>query len=529
MSKESNLTEAEELKDLDEFFEKEFLAPFSEQHFEELEQMEELLSTAPGEGEEALIDLESKIKSWLHTLKGDAGTVGLVGIEKVSHHLEDRVAEAEIETLVPEFFRFIDWLRDTINCLANDKPLNISAADYLSGDSSSEIASALVNDRARTTRVRVEKLDQLMELTGELIVASSILGNHCRSLSGADATTEKHIASLDALTTGLRDLSASFRLTPLEAVLKKMNRVVHEAASRTGKQVRLEINGAGVGLDKSIVERLPEPLMHLVRNSVTHGIEVPSVRESLGKPSEGVISISAEQEREKVTIKISDDGAGIDAKSVVARAKEKKLISEGVIPSEKEALELIFQPGFSTAEQVSDLSGRGVGMDIVREKLQEMRGSIVLDTELGKGTSFKLELPVSLALVEGAIVRVCEEKFIVPLENIEELVDLSHLGVENRADKAVYKRKQVPLTWLDECFENSSLKGSRDDDGVVIFTGKGSACRGFVANEVLGTCSTIVKGLEGQLFASSGVSGAAILADGSPCLIIDLNLVGKSY
>jgi len=341
---------------------------------------------------------------------------------------------------------------------------------------------------------------------------------------------------MEALTTELKDLSGSFRLVPLEGVFKKMNRVVHEAASRTGKNVKLELEGGGVELDKSIVEGLPEPLMHLVRNSITHGIEAPETRERLGKPENGTLSIVSKREKEKIIIEISDDGAGIDPKKVLEKAVTAGIVSDGAGLSDKETQELIFHPGFSTAEQLSDLAGRGVGMDIVRAKLQEMRGRISFDSTVGSGTKFTIELPLHLAVVEGAILQVSGERFIVPLDNIEEMVDISGFSLEEGASSVQFRNSSVPLMWVEDCFQSkgeNSAQTRRSHDpsmsrrGVVVFTGSGAESQGFVVNEVLGTCSTVVKSLETSVFTSPAVSGAAILADGSPCFILDLALLEK--
>lgn len=370
-----------------------------------------------------------------------------------------------------------------------------------------------------TVRVPADKLDTLVNLVGELVTVQARLSQF------AAIQNQPEIISIaeevERLTEDLRENAMNIRMVPIGTTFNKFKRLVHDLATELGKNVVLETDGAETELDKTVIERLSDPLIHLIRNSVDHGIEAPDVREKFGKPKHGTVRISAVHSGANVLIRVADDGAGLDSEAIRAKAVAKGLISPEVELSEKDAFALIFIPGFSTADKLTNISGRGVGMDVVKRNIEALRGSIEIESTKGAGTVMTLKLPLTLAIIEGLLVKVGAGQFVIPLPVVQECVELTPRDKteSNGRDLAHVRGEIVPYIRLRERF---LVTGQVPDIEQIIITDASAGKVGLVVDQVIGERQTVIKNL-GKLFRHvEGVSGATILGDGKVALILDV-------
>ena len=312
----------------------------------------------------------------------------------------------------------------------------------------------------------------------------------------------------------------NIRMLPIRATFEKFRRLVHDLARDLGKNVELAIEGAETELDKTVIEQLGDPLMHLIRNSMDHGIEPPAVRQTRGKRPTATIHLSARHSGASVLIAVADDGGGIDAAAVRARAVEKGLIAPGAELTESEIYALLFQPGFSTAKQVTDVSGRGVGMDVVRQKVDSLRGTIDVVSKPGAGTSVTLRLPLTLAIIDGLLVSVGDASFVLPLANTLECVELTRDDIARANGKHVanVRGEMVPYIRLRDHFH---IHAARPDLEQIMIVETEDGRYGLVVDQVLGDCQTVIKNLGRFYRHVQVVSGATILGNGTVALILD--------
>jgi two-component system chemotaxis sensor kinase CheA len=314
------------------------------------------------------------------------------------------------------------------------------------------------------------------------------------------------------------------RMVQIGETFNRFKRVVREVSKDLGKQIDLNISGADTELDKTLVEKISDPLMHLVRNSMDHGIESTEERIEAGKPENGTVNLSAFHESGNVVIEISDDGRGLSREKIFNKALEKGLIHEGQSLTNGEVYRLIFEPGFSTADSVTNLSGRGVGMDVVRRNIEALRGQVELESEPGKGTKMSIKLPLTLAIIDGFQVRVGDTQYIVPLDMVEECIELNEetSSTSNGGENYINLRDEIlPFVYLNEYFGTDKDEHGVNRDNVVVvqFGGKKA---GFVVDELLGEHQTVIKPL-GKIFQNlQGISGATILGSGEVAMIIDI-------
>ncbi len=373
-------------------------------------------------------------------------------------------------------------------------------------------------DTATSLRVPAAKLDQFVDLVGELVTVQarlSELAGRRDDLEIAEVSEE-----IERLTSALRENSMNIRMLPIRATFEKFRRLVHDLARDLGKNVELTIEGAETELDKTVIEQLGDPLMHLIRNSMDHGIEPPAVREARGKRSTATIHLSARHSGASVLITVADDGGGIDAAAVRARAVEKGLIAADAELTESETYALLFQPGFSTAKKVTDVSGRGVGMDVVRQKVDSLRGTIDVASMPGAGTSVTLRLPLTLAIIDGLLVSVGDACFVLPLANTQECVELTRDDIAQANGKHVanVRGEIVPYIRLREHF---NIRTARPDLEQIMIVETEVGRYGFVVDRVLGNCQTVIKNLGRFYRHVQVVSGATILGNGTVALILD--------
>jgi two-component system chemotaxis sensor kinase CheA len=371
---------------------------------------------------------------------------------------------------------------------------------------------------ASSIRVSADRLDQLVNLVGELVTVQARLSEVAARRDDADVLEISE--AVDRLTTALRENSMSIRMLPLKTTFERFRRLVHDLGIELGKEAELTIEGADTELDKTVIDQLNDPLVHLIRNSMDHGIETPEVRRAAGKPSTGTIHLSARHSGANVLIRVSDDGRGLDAETVRARAVERGLIDGAERLSEAQVFSLILEPGFSTAREVTEVSGRGVGMDIVRRSIEGLRGSIDIASRPGAGLTVTLRLPLTLAIIDGLLVRVGQAHFVLPLANSLECVELSRQEIENAHGKHIanVRGELVPYIRLSEHFQMETARPEREQI-MVVETEHGRY--GFVVDQVLGDHQTVIKNL-GRLYRNvQVVSGATILGNGTVALILD--------
>ncbi len=332
---------------------------------------------------------------------------------------------------------------------------------------------------------------------------------------------------IESLTTELRETSMGMRTLPLRSTFERFKRLVYDLSRSLHKEVELACDGGDTELDKTVIDQLNDPLMHLIRNCMDHGIEGPEVRRAAGKTAAGTIRLSARHAGAQVLVSISDDGKGIDREAVRARAIEKGLVASDARLSESEIFDLILAPGFSTAREVSDVSGRGVGMDVVRRNVEALRGSIEIASQPGQGSTVTLRLPLTLAIIDGLLVRVGHARFVMPLGNTVECVELTRQDIENANGKhlANIRGEIIPYIRLGEYLH---LRTERPEREQIMVAETEHGRFGFVVDQVLGDHQTVIKNL-GRLYRNvQVVSGATILGDGTVALILDLHRLAQN-
>jgi two-component system chemotaxis sensor kinase CheA len=375
------------------------------------------------------------------------------------------------------------------------------------------------NDQ-QTIRVNALKLEKLVNLVGELVIGSANTEINARRFS--DANMNEAMENLLRLVEEVRDTALGLRMVPIGETFSRYKRVVREVSRDLGKDIELRITGEDTELDKTLIEKIGDPLMHLVRNAIDHGIESPDERSAMGKPSKGTVNLDAFHDSGSIIIRIKDDGRGLQKTMLLNKAREKGLIQPDQHLTDQEIYQLIFAAGFSTAEKVSNLSGRGVGMDVVRQNIESLRGSIEIASEEGLGSTISIRLPLTLAIIDGFQVRIGDGKYILPLDMIEECLELDEsLRGENTDANYVNLRGEIlPFMHLSEMFgeRESHQEGQRDNIVVVKCAGKKA---GFVVDELLGEHQTVIKPL-GKVFQNiQGISGATILGSGEVAMVID--------
>ena len=383
-------------------------------------------------------------------------------------------------------------------------------------------ASAQAIAGGQTIRVDLEKLDRLVNLVGELVITQAMLAQQLSS-SGLAAMAE--LADLDQLTRELQDSAMSIRAQPIKSVFSRVPRIVRELEGETGKQVRLDIEGEMTELDKTVVERIGEPLTHLIRNAIDHGLESPETRLAAGKPAQGVVKLSAEHRGGRILICVSDDGGGINRERVRAKAIERGLITAETQLADEEIDNLIFAPGFSTAETVSNISGRGVGMDVVRKNVEALGGRISIQSRPGHGSIFTLALPLTLAILDGMIVSVGAETYVIPLTHIVESLrpqagEITSMG--NGRQMLNVRGAFLPIAPIGQ---QLGVQGAQNDPTKAVLIVVDSEENGqsvVMVDSILDQRQVVIKSLESNYRPVAGISGATILGDGRVALILDV-------
>jgi two-component system chemotaxis sensor kinase CheA len=391
-------------------------------------------------------------------------------------------------------------------------------------------APAAPSQGETTVRVDTKRLDQIMNMVGELVLVRNRLTS--LGMTKEDEELTKAVSNLDAVTTDLQGAVMKTRMQPIKKVFGRFPRVVRDLARSLNKEIKLILEGEETDLDKNLVEALADPLVHLVRNSVDHGIESPATREANGKPKEGMVVLSASQEGDHILLTIRDDGAGMDAEKLKRIA-----IDRGVLDAEaaarmpdKEAFSLIFAPGFSTKTEISEVSGRGVGMDVVKTKIAQLNGTVNIDSEMGVGTVLEIKVPLTLAILPTLMVVVGKQTFALPLAAVNEIfhLDLTKTNLVDGQLTIIVRERAIPLFYLDQWLVRDFTEKTREKGHVVIVQ-LGSQQIGFVVDSLIGQEEVVIKPLDRLLHGTPGMAGATITSDGGIALIIDVPNMLKYY
>ncbi len=375
-------------------------------------------------------------------------------------------------------------------------------------------------------RVDLDKIDRLVNMVGELVITEAMLRMQTRELDPEQTVSiQDGLTELSHHTRELQEAVMAVRMQPVSSIFSRMPRLVRETAGKLDKTIQLVLQGEQTEVDKTVVEVLGDPLTHMIRNSVDHGIEMPDVREAAGKPREGTINLSAFHRSGRIIIEISDDGAGINREKVLSKAREKGLIADDVHPTDEEIDHMIFMAGFSTADTVSDVSGRGVGMDVVRRNIESIGGTVHVLNRPGNGSTLTISLPLTLAILDGMIVRIGAEHYIMPTTSILESLrplEASVSKVEGRGDVLNVREEFIPLVYLNRVFgvENSASSAS---EGLVVLVEANRQKMGLVVDELVGQQQVVIKSIEENADPVAGISGATILGDGKVSLILDID------
>lgn len=365
-------------------------------------------------------------------------------------------------------------------------------------------------------RIEAAKLDRLINRVGELVIAAS--GTTLLTQQRQDAELMESVAIINSLVESIRDDALTLRMVPVGDIFGRFPRMVRETAQLLGKEIRLDIKGADTEIDKSMVEKLADPLMHIVRNAVDHGLESTEARRKAGKPAVGVVTLNAYHDSGAVVVEIRDDGGGINRERVLDKAIQRGLVAPGVVLSDQETLQLIFLPGFSTADKVSDLSGRGVGMDVVKRNIELLRGVVEIESHEGVGSVFRLRLPLTLAIIDGFRVEVDDVTLVMPLDTMIECVDMPSLPSGEHAQQINVRGNWLPYVSLRKLFGLPDATGPE----YVVIVHFGSDRAGIVVDRLLGEVQAVIKPL-GDIFKSlRGISGSTILGNGRPGLVLDV-------
>ena len=390
-------------------------------------------------------------------------------------------------------------------------------------DNKKPVAKPVVN---RTVRVDIEKLDVLMNLVSELIIAKNSLVSVASAEGSTNSTFNEQIEYIESVTTNLHESVMKVRMVPIESTVNKFPRMIRDLSKKLGKKMELYMSGEETELDRTVVDEIGDPLMHLLRNSADHGLESAELRKERGKPEVGSIYLDAYQDGNNVVIEVRDDGNGIDVEAVKNKAIERGVITaeQGDNMNDKEIIELLFSAGFSTAKQVSDVSGRGVGLDVVKSKIEALSGEVEVKSKLGVGSTWTIRLPLTLAIIQALMVEVGGEKYAISLGSIQTIEDIRKDDIKLvQAKEVIHLRGTViPLIRLSDVLDIESKKSS-DEDLLVVIVKKGDKLAGLVVDELMGQQEIVIKSMGKYINKCKFISGATILGDGEIALILDAN------
>lgn len=502
------------------------------------------------EMEEAMVALESDpenrellntIFRGAHTIKGNAASLGIATVAEFTHALESLLQRLRTGVIpvsrktVTLLLQSADALREMLpeamageeQRKSNHAALLVRLAEGGVGIEQHLPTAEVVNieepaggARNGTIRVEIQKLDGMLNLAGEIAIAQ---GRLHQALGGEKAGKDAFEAreQLERLSLDLQEEIVKVRMVPVGPVFRQYARVVRDIALAAGREARLALEGEEAKIDLSVVEHLKDPLTHMVRNAIDHGIESPEARRARGKDPCGLLTLKAFRDGGSIVVQLIDDGAGLNCERIIARAKERGLVADGDKLSEQEIFQFIFEPGFSTAANVTELSGRGVGMEVVRRDIEAVRGSVGLHSEAGKGTTFTIRLPLTLAIIEGFGVGVGDDTYIFPLHAVRECWPFAGQEQAGASGRGMINLRGEPLPYV-RLRHRFGIEASRPGrESVVVVVSQGVKA-GIVVDNLYGPRQTVIKPLDKQFFRSSSIAGSAILDNGRVALILDI-------
>jgi two-component system chemotaxis sensor kinase CheA len=530
--------------------------------------------------EDGLLQLESRpeddelihgIFRAAHSIKGTGGALGFTEVAGFTHHVEtvlDQMRQRQLSTtserielllkatdalsclidsakdgsavpdnldeIVESLRRQIDphaeaattvvAVEESADCLImfDDEPA--SEAPAAAPVSAGEAARSKAANHNESIRVSVAKVEELINLVGELVIANSMVQQAYASDDGDAQSLQEAIAAMDLTTQQLQEQVMAVRMMPIANVFRRFPRIVRDLASSLGKNVILETSGEETELDKQVIEEVSDPLTHLIRNAVDHGLETPAQRIAAGKSPEGRIHLRAFHEGGNVVIEIADDGAGINAQRVRQKAIDRGLIAADAVMTDEETNQLIMLPGFSTAEKITDVSGRGVGMDVVKRNVEALNGSISIRSTQGKGSCFRIRLPLTMAILDGLAMRLGNDVYVLPLLSVVESLrpEPKHIvHIAERGELVMVRGEPLPLIYTHRLF-NVTGEPTNPCDGLVVIVEHQGRKYGIVVDELIGQLQVVMKSLEANYERVDGVSGATILGDGRIAMIVDI-------
>ncbi len=472
------------------------------------------------------MDPEEAYLSWDITLQGD---IEKSQISEIFEWVEDD-CELEILPLADSHIEIVaNGSNETEKATDESKPMDLQVAspppERRVEEDRRQPARKAASPESSSIRVGIDKVDDLINMVGELVITQSML-----SQLGEDFDMSRverlndGLAELERNTRELQESVMRIRMLPISFAFNRFPRMVHDLSAKLDKKIELTMSGEQTELDKTVMEKIGDPLVHLVRNSIDHGIETPEARKAAGKSETGVVNLNAYHQGGNIIIEISDDGAGLNYEKILAKAIERGLVGENEELPEEKVYELLFEPGFSTADVVSDVSGRGVGMDVVKRNIMALGGGVDVKSVKGEGSTFTIRLPLTLAILDGQLVRVGDNTYIIPLVSIVESLLVDQKNVNEIAGKAeVYQLRSdyLPIIRLYDVFGIEPDRRSLDDGLLVVVEGD-SKKGGLLVDELLGQQQVVIKSLETNFRRVEGLSGATILGDGTVALIVDV-------
>lgn len=568
---------------------RELLTEFLGEAVEHLQQIEAALLALDNEPENPEA-LNSIFRSF-HTIKGNAGFMGLVPMQTLAHEVESlldlarnhklrlnaaiiteilrsrdalaaltqQVAEAIEQGKTPDRIIPVSHLIRAVRALAlapdqapapevasapaprtdqvNEAPAAAPesapgveapaapavAAPPVKAPAGAETAKAKSTDGNQTVRVNTEKLDSLMNVVGELVIVQSQLLETARTIGASHITLQRNVGQLTRITKELQHTAMSLRMIPIKPTFQKMERLSRDLARDFGKKVNFVTSGEDTELDRTVVEEIGDPLVHMVRNALDHGLEPRADRTAAGKPETGTLHLNAYHQGSNIVIELRDDGRGIDPERVLAKARRQNLVAENAQLTREEVFALLFLPGFSTAEKVTSVSGRGVGMDVVRRNIEKLRGTIEIASEVGQGSTFKIKLPLTMAIIDGLVVRVGEDRFILPSTSVQMALRPAreHISSIHGSGEVIDVRgRLLPLHRLDRRFGIPG-QATQPWEGIVVIVEHSGKASALLVDEMMNKQEVVIKSLGTFMRNLPGVAGGAILGDGNIALILD--------
>jgi len=530
----------------------ELVADFILESREHLTSIEQRLLTLEREPKDA--DAINSVFRGFHTIKGLAGFLEFTAIQEVSHDVETAlnlaregklaVTPAVIDVIleaVDYLSRAIaavesgracernpghDRLLEKVRALMAEEP-GVPVPETPPETAAQPKADGKRPDAAAESSVRVDtaKLDYLVDMVGEMVIAQSLVRHNQVVTAASEPGLQRDLAQLSRITGEVQRTAMAMRMVPIGQLFQRTARQVRDLSRKVGKQVELVTRGEDTELDKTIAEELSDPLMHMVRNSIDHGIETPDGRRAAGKAPRATITLAAYHQAGQIVIEVADDGRGLDCQKILAKARQKALILDDAHPSESEIFRLILEPGFSTAAQITDISGRGVGMDVVRKQVEKLRGRIEIRSQVAQGTTFLLKLPLTLAIIDGLVVTVGHHRYIVPLFAVREMFRPaveSMFTVQNRQEMALVRGRLLPVLRLYRRFGLAPRTKDPCQALLIVAATEGQPfC--LMVDDLIGKQEVVIKNLGAGLGKVPGVAGGAILGDGRVGLILDMD------